>query len=120
MANKRQLKKHVRYTCGDLAAEILIASHSIEEMDQEKAKEIVINIAALQVKSIKHVSFDFDKSFRDFDNKAAYKKARHAYFKKAYTKLINEFNDGVKQIVKDMNAALPQAVKDANVSAMKE
>lgn len=114
MANKRQLKKRVRYTCGDLAAEILIASHALKGFDRQQVAKIVTDIARLQEETLQHASFSFDKGRRSFDNAADYNKARTAYFRAAYKKLGLEFNEKVAAIVKEMNAAMPQAVKDAN------
>ncbi len=111
MASIRKVKKTVHYTCGDLAAEILIASHAINDFDREKAYKIVNDIASLQTDSISKCSFSFDKARKDFDNEAAYNKAKAAYFRAAFNKLITSFNDGVVEIVKEMNAALPGKTK---------
>lgn len=114
MANKQQLKKHIRYVCGDLAAEIMIAAHMLRGFDKAEVSKIVGQIAALQEQTLKNVSFSFDKAARDFDNKAAYRKARTEYFHKAYHKLLADFGESVQKIVDQMNAAMPQEVKDAN------
>ena len=107
MANIRKVKKSVHYTCGDLAAEILIASHAINDFDREKAYKIVNDIASLQTDSILKCSFSFDKVRKDFENDAANNKAKTAYYHAAFKKLIDSFNDKVVEIVKEMNAALP-------------
>ena len=107
MANIRKVKKSVHYTCGDLAAEILIASHAINDFDREKAYKIVNDIASIQTDSILKCSFSFDKVRKDFENDAAYNKAKTAYYHAAFKKLIDSFNDKVVEIVKEMNAALP-------------
>jgi hypothetical protein len=114
MANKRQIKKHIRYVCGDLAAELLIARHVYEGFDDKKVNEIINDIASLQVDSIKNVTFDFDKARRSFEHEGAYRKARHTYFHQAYATLLADFNNSVTEIVRNMNEAMPQEVKDAN------
>ena len=114
MANKRQLKKRVRYTCGDLAAELLMASHMLKGFDRQEVAEIIGEIAHLQEGTLRHATFSFDKSHASFENGAEYNKARTAYYRAAYKKLADEFNEKVGAIVKKMNAAMPQAVKDAN------
>jgi ABC-type lipoprotein release transport system permease subunit len=114
MANKRQIKKHIRYVCGDIAAELLIARHIYNGFDDEKVNTIINNIAALQVESVKNVTFDFDKARRTFEHDGAYRKARRAYFHQAYGTLLADFNNSVAEIVKDMNEAMPQEVKEAN------
>ena len=114
MANKRQLKKHVRYVCGDLAAEILIASHMLKGFDRKEVTAIVGDIATLQTKTLQNASFAFDKAAHDYADHAEYRKARRKYFAAAYKKLLADFNESVLAIVKKMNAAMPQEVKDAN------
>ena len=99
MASIRKVKKSVHYTCGDLAAEILIASHAIND------------IASLQTDSISKCSFSFDKARKDFENEGAYNKAKAAYYHAAFKKLIDSFNERVVEIVKEMSAALPGKTK---------
>ena len=50
----------------------------------------------------------------DFSSRNEYKKARAAYFKKAFAAHREKFNTRIQEIVKEMNAALPQEAKDAN------
>lgn len=112
MANKRQLKKHIRYVCGDMAAEILCARAAFDGFDNDAVAQIIGKIANLQVQTLDKVSFSFDKARNNFADEHEYNKAHKAYYRAAFAKLNKEFVDGVKDIVKDMNAAMPQAVKD--------
>jgi hypothetical protein len=120
MANKRQLKKFVRNVCGDLATEILVSSYCDNRINRDNVNVIVCDIADLQAETIAHCSFSFDKSARDFENKADYRKARYAYNRQAYKQLLNKFNEGVKAVVKSMNQALPAEVKEENKKAAAE
>lgn len=114
MANKRDLKKQIRYICGDIAAECLIAGEYVDGVDRKAMREIVRKIAILQQNALQGCSFSFDKVPSDFENLKEYHAARKAYFKKAYDTLREKFNKRVLEIVKEMNAAVPKAVKDAN------
>lgn len=114
MASKRELKKKVRYMCGDMAAECIIAKAVVPGIDELAMRDIVIEIAKLQGAILSKATFSFDKVAKDYDNKADYNKARHEYMAKAYRSLAIEFNQQVASIVKQMNAALPQAQKDLN------
>lgn len=114
MASKKDLKKKVRYMCGDMAAECIIAKTVVPGVDEATMKEIVIKIAKLQSATLRKISFAFDKVAKDYENNAQYKRARHEYMTKAYRSLSIEFNQQVASIVKEMNAALPQAQKDLN------
>ncbi len=107
MANKRDLKKQIRYICGDLAAECSFAAEFIDGIDKAKINDTIVKIAALQTEALSKATFGFDKTPADFESKAAYRKALHAYNAAAFGKLRNEFNSRVEEIVKDMNSALP-------------
>ncbi len=119
MANKRNLKKHVKYVCGDLAGECIVARNFIPGINAGQMDNIIYDIAELQTSTIMRVTFSYDKVVADFENKHTYHVARSKYFKEAYAKLIADFNAGVDNVVKQMNGALPQAQKDANKQAVK-
>ena len=114
MANKRELKKEIRYVCGDLAAECLLTKNFVKGVDANEMRDIVVKIADLQVSALESVSFSFDRLPHDFESGHDYRKARREYFKTAYKSLRDKFYNKVNAIVKEMNAALPQEVKDNN------
>lgn len=111
MASKKELKKFVRNTCGALAAEILLAYAAFPEIERKAVYNVIVKVASLQESSISRVNISFDKGRKAFSDDAEYNKARAVYFRKAYGKLIEEFNTAVSEIVKDMNAALPEDVR---------
>lgn len=117
MANKRSLKKQIRYICGDLAGECIFAREIIPGIDHDKANGIIIDIAALQSEVLAKTTFAFDKSVRDFETRHEYRTARHAYFQTAYRTLTAEFNARVDAILKKMNALLSQEQREANKKA---
>ena len=109
MANKRNLKKSVYTVCGDLASDALLASILFEDkVDGNKINTIINEIAALQEDTLALVSFSYDKTPRDFESNAAYRKARHKYFSTAYKKLNKDFLDRAIEIVKQLNEAVPE------------
>ena len=114
MANKRDLKKQIKYVCGDIATDALIAGSYVKGVDRKVMSEIVGKLADLQATALQNASFAFDKVESDFENAHAYHTARKAYYRKAYASLRQKFSTKVQEIVKEMNAALPQEVKDAN------
>lgn len=120
MANKRNLKKFVRNTCGSLAAEIILARAAFPTIERKAVHDIINDIAVLQSTTLAKISVAFDKKAKAFDNTAQYRKERKAYFNKAYTSLLDEFNTSVLEIVKKMNAALPQEVRDTIKAAAAE
>ena len=107
MANKRQLKKAIRRTCGYLAGECIISQQLIPGIDKETLDNAIVEAADLQTETLKSVTFSFDKTCKSFDNASEYHKARSAYFRKAYMKLTETFNEVIDKIVGTMNSALP-------------
>lgn len=113
MASKRLLKKYVRNVCGSLAAEMLL-SMVFPSINHEVALEVVEDVARLQAKTLRKVSISFAEPIdRHTQTKADIRKARTAYFKKAYAVLLEEFDQNVEAIVKKMNSALPEDVRAA-------
>ena len=120
MASKRLLKKQVKYACGDLAAECILAIHFVDGINVEKMQDVVFQIASLQTLVLEKVSFSYDKVKSDFETAHEYSVAKTKYFKHAYSTLRADFDKRVQEIVKSMNALLPQAQKDANKEAIKQ
>lgn len=119
MANKRDLKKYIKYTCGNIAGECIFAKIYFDGVDCDKMDDIIVKTACLQTNTIDKVSVSFDKTLKSFEGNAAkYKKAKTAYFKEAYKALNKELADAVNEIVAEMNAALSQEQKDANKAAL--
>ena len=105
MANLRDLKKEVKYVCGDLAAECMIAESFIKGVDREKMNGLVVRIADLQSTALSGVNFSFDKQPADFGSSRD--------FRKAYKSFREKFYKHVNEIVHEMNAALPSTAREA-------
>ena len=121
MANKRNLKKFIQYTCGDVAGECLFAKYNFEGIDPEAMDNIILELADLQSNTIDKVSVYFDKVPKTYDgDRKAYRKERRNYFAKCYSELHKEFIDGIQDIVKKMNALLPKQQKEANKEIAKD
>lgn len=106
MANKRQLKKAIRYACGEMAGECFFAQEAFEGTNPEEWDKIVLNIALLQSEAINRVSVDFDKIPKDFENGKAYNKARRTYFKAVEKGLADYMKEESEKIVGEMNALI--------------
>lgn len=113
MANLRNLKKEVRYVCGDLAAECLLAKTFINGADKKILTEAVRQIAHLQESALDKVHFSFDHKPGDFATSRAFTAARSAYYHKAYRSFREKFYAQVNEIVHLMNTSLPKPAKEA-------
>lgn len=114
MANKRNLKKQIKYVCGEVALECIITRECIEGADKKLLNDLVLEAAILQDKSLKNVTFSFDKTPKDFENKAEYNKAVKDYYHKAYSKFYKEFNKHIQEIVDSLNKAIPASQREHN------
>ena len=120
MANKRDLKKYIRNTCGALAGEILLARAAFPAIERKTVHDIINEIAILQGRTLSKVAVAYDnKSCRKLDA-ASYNNERRKYFAKAYDSLLEEFDASVLEVVKKMNAALPADVREAIKEAAAE
>lgn len=113
MANKRDLKKFIRNTCGALALDMILARESFPQIDRKAVHDIVLDAARLQGKTIRRVYFSYDRTPDAFEDYKAYRKARRAYYHQAYATLLTDFNAEVQELVNKMNAALPAEVRQA-------
>lgn len=104
MQSKRDLKKQIRYICGDLVGECLIISEICPEEKRGEVNQLIIDLAILQETTIAHCNFSFDKVAKDFASAHDYKKARSAYYREAFRTLHKQFNIALSDAVHRMNA----------------
>ncbi len=108
MANKRQLKKAIQAACGQIAGQCIYAEDNFENADLQAWDNIIVNVALLQDDAVKRVSVSFDKTPRDFENRAEYNKARRAYFKEVEKALAKHMHTETEKVVEAMNALMPK------------
>ena len=108
MANLRRLKKNIKALCGDLSCESVVTSTFVEGADEKSLAEVVIKAAKLQTGTLSKVNVVFDKTPRDFANRAEYRKAKREYFKKAYDSLDGLFIKEAESLIAQMNKAIPK------------
>ena len=108
MANKRNLKKAIRYACGDMVGQCIIAESVLQGADIEKWDNVILNIAMLQEEAINRVTVSYDRTRKDFANGREYKKARRNYFKQV-EKAINDYmKTEAGKVAAEMNALTPK------------
>lgn len=103
MQSKRDLKKQIRYICGDLVGECLLIGEICPEDKQEELGQLIVDLAILQESTIAKATFSFDKTRKEFDSTIAYNKARSHYYREAYTKLHEQFNIALRDCIHRMN-----------------
>ena len=88
MANKRNLKKAIRYACGDMAGQCIIAESVLQGADIEKWDNVILNIAMLQEEAVNRVTVSFDKTPKDFANGRTVRKLFDAVVRKKNSRVI--------------------------------
>lgn len=104
MQSKRDLKKQIRYICGDLVGECLLIGEICPEEKLDELNQLIVDLAVLQEVTISHCSFSYDKVVKDFATVQDYKKARSAYYHEAFSALHKQFNTSLADCVHRMNA----------------
>ena len=107
MASKRQIKKAIQNSCGDIAGECIFAESAFGENKQEEWDSIIVDTALLQQEAINRVSNKFGKKVKDFANRKEYNKASRAFFKQCEKELSEYFRAEVANIAKRMNDLMP-------------
>lgn len=109
MASKRDLKKAIYRSCGDMAGECIYASEVLAPASDPKDWDnIIIDIAMLQTEAINRVSVDFDHKPSDFENGREYRKARKAYFREVANAIGKYMSEQAQAIATSMNQLLPK------------
>ncbi len=109
MANKRQLKKAICRTCGDVAGEIIFASETFgQAADIEKWDQLILDTALLQAEAVSRVSKAFDKKPSEFENAKEFYKARRTYSKKVAGEITELMTNSLQEIANKMNALMPK------------
>lgn len=109
MTNKRQLKKAICLTCGNVAGECIFASETFgNPADLEKWDKIIVDVALLQAEAVNRVSESFPQKPKDFANGREYKKARRAFYKNVVNGITELLTGTLQDVAGKMNALMPK------------
>lgn len=106
ITNKRQIKKYINRVCEDVAQEVLPTAVYAKAITNEEAENILTELSYLQSKSLSRLNISFDKAAETFDKVQSFKTAKTAYYRQAYNKLIDDFNNEVKKLLSPLNKAI--------------
>ena len=108
MASKRQLKKAIYRSCGEIAGECIFANEMLApQTDQADWDSIIIDVALLQCEGVNRVNVDFDHVPSDFPNRREYNKARRKYFKQVEKAIGDYMTEQTQGIAERMNKLMP-------------
>ena len=109
MANKRQLKKAICRTCGEVAGECIFLAETIgDEAQYENWDKLVLDMALLQSEAVNRVSEPFKQLPKDFASIKEYKKARNAHAKAVVNGITELMTKALEEVAKKMNELMPR------------
>lgn len=107
--NKRQYKKAIDALGTGMCVEIFNIGVSTKGADSAKINE-AINIVWSAMDATKHgANLFFPRKEREFDDRAAYNRARNEFYRAAFARLNSEFETQIDEALKLVNAAAPKA-----------
>lgn len=118
MTNKRQLKRYIVERGNEIVTDIVIAHKIFPEIKAKDVADVITDTLELMQQSLQRTYIAYDRTPSQFENRAAYRRARHQYYSQAYRKLLEDFDASVAELVKKMNAALPEEVRKKIVATL--
>lgn len=106
ITNKRQIKKYINRVCEDVAQEVLPTAVYAKAITNEEAENILTELSYLQSKALSRINISFDKAQDSFDKVQSFNASKTAYYRQAYKKLIDDFNNEVKKLLSPVNKAI--------------
>ena len=108
MANKREFKKSVEALSSALFDEMMASYYNVKEADRDKISSAISKVALAMEKAKKQSNVLFKKGMKEFDNIAAYNKAKAQHTKEKYQKAIADYNEALGQALIDYNEGMPK------------
>lgn len=106
--NKREYKKAIETLGSTLCLEIFQIGTITLNADAAKIEDAMNMIWNAMVKAKHSANHYFGKKVRDFENRAEYNRARHAFYKDLFSRLSNEFETVTAEALKLVNEAVPE------------
>lgn len=107
MANKRDFKKSLEALSSALVDEMMASYYNEKNADREKISQAITKIVGAMGKARKDTSKLFGKGVKEFENVAAYNKAKAAHTKEKYDAAIANYNEALGEALKAYNEGMP-------------
>lgn len=103
ITSKRDLKKHIDRIQDEVAQVVIPAAFYSNLFNEKEAEDALEKLVSLTLEAKNRLNVVFDKSAKAYDSAAAYKKAKREYFKAAYGKALEEYEQGVNALLAPIN-----------------
>ena len=108
MANKRQFKKSLDALSSALVDEMMASYYNVKDADREKISQAIYKVIGAMGKAKRDTGKLFGKGIKEFENLAAYNKAKSAHTKQKYTAAIAGYNEALSDALKAYNEGIPK------------
>ena len=108
MANKREFKKSVEALSSALVDEMMASYYNEKEANREKISEAITHVVAAMGRARQAASQLFGKGVKEFDNLAAYNKAKAKHTKEKYREAIASYNEALGKALAAYNEGMPK------------
>lgn len=117
MANKREFKKYVEAVGANACEAMMTTYYNCDGVDKATVEKAIGQVLGAVGAARANANIFFDKGAKAFDNREDYSKAKHAFFKKMFAKIVDDFNAQLDAAIKTFNSAIPEKVKEENKAA---
>lgn len=107
MASKRAFKKSVEALSSALVNEMMASYYNRKDADREKISQAIAKVISAMGTAKKDAGVVFDKGVKDFENLAAYNKAKAQHIKEKYNQAIANYNSSLGEALKAYNEGVP-------------
>lgn len=108
MASKRKFKKSVEALSSAIVDEMMASYYNVQGADREKISSAISKVIGAMGKARVKANHLFGKGVKEFENLAAYNKAKAQHTKEKYNKVVADFNDTIADALKDYNEGMPK------------
>lgn len=108
MANKREFKKSVEALSSALVDEMMANYYNEKDADRDKISKAITKIAMAMEVAKKTAGQLFNKGVKDFENLAAYNRAKSVFTREKYQEAIANYNEALGEALKIYNEAMPK------------
>lgn len=113
MANKREFKKSVEALSSALVDEMMASYYNVKEADRDKIAKAVTKVVGAMGKAKSDAGKLFGKGVKEFENLAAYNKAKAQHTKDKYREAIANYNEALGEALKAYNEGMPKNPESA-------
>lgn len=113
MANKRDFKKFVDALGATIIEKMMVAYYNCDGANTQAISDAAGKVLNAMEGAKTNSNIFFERGVRSFADHKEYSKAKRAFFKALFHKIVTDFDAQISEALKEFNAAIPAEVKAA-------